>query len=124
MLQPICTPLSDIQYVIKATNKQTFCSTTDTLNVFVLTDISIPNTFTPNGDGINDRWQILFLEQYKKSHVEVYTSSGQVIFQSTGYTVSWDGTFKGSPVPFGTYYYVVELGDGSPRLAGYVTVIR
>ena len=124
ILQPICTPLSDIRFVVKATNKQTFCSKSDTLNVFVLTDINIPNTFTPNGDGINDNWQILFLDQYKKCQVEVYTPSGQVIFRSTGYAVSWDGTFKGSPVPFGTYYYVVDLGDGSPRLTGYITVIR
>jgi len=124
VLQPVCTPYADIRYIIRATNKQTLCSASDTLNVFVLSDINIPNTFTPNGDGINDTWRILFLDQYKTSLVEVYTTSGQVVFRSKGYDISWDGTFKGSKVPVGTYYYVIDLGDGSPRLSGYVTVFR
>lgn len=124
VLQPVCTPYADIGYIIKATNKQTYCSSSDTLNIFVLSDINIPNTFTPNGDGINDTWRILFLDQYKNCQVEVYTSSGQVIFRSSGYSISWDGSFKGKSVPFGTYYYVIDLGDGSSRLTGYVTVIR
>jgi gliding motility-associated-like protein len=124
VISPVCTPNTDIKYVVKATSKLTFCSSSDTLNVFVLSDINIPNTFTPNGDGINDNWRILFLDQYKNCQVEVYTSSGQVIFKSSGYSASWDGTFRGKAVPFGTYYYVIDLGDGSSRLTGYVTVIR
>ncbi|MFN5020861.1 MAG: gliding motility-associated C-terminal domain-containing protein, partial [bacterium] len=124
LLNPLCKPELDINYVVQAIDKQTLCAARDTVQVIVLSAVDIPNTFTPNGDGINDTWKIQFLAQYKNCTMEVYNTSGQIIFQSEGYTTAWDGTRNGVPMPTGTYYYVIDLGDGSKRRTGYVTILR
>jgi gliding motility-associated-like protein len=124
LLNPLCKPDLDMIYVVRAIDRQTLCTASDTVQVIVLSAVDIPNTFTPNGDGINDTWKIQFLAQYKKCRMEVYNTAGQIIYQSEGYAVAWDGTRNGVPMPAGTYYYVIDLGDGSKRRAGYVTILR
>ncbi len=84
----------------------------------------IPNTFTPNGDGINDTWQIDALQSYPQCTVLIYNRWGQQVFKSIGYTKAWDGQYGSKPVPFGVYYYVISLGSNGPPLSGYVTVVR
>jgi gliding motility-associated-like protein len=124
LLNPLCKPELDMIYVVRAIDRQTLCTASDTVQVIVLSAVDIPNTFTPNGDGINDTWKILFLAQYKNCRMEVYNTAGQIIYQSVGYAVAWDGTRNGAPMPAGTYYYVIDLGDGSKRRTGYVTILR
>jgi len=84
----------------------------------------IPNTFTPNGDGINDSWNINGLQAYPQCSVFIYSRWGQLVFKSTGYSKPWDGRENGKELPAGTYYYVIDLKDNSPKLSGYVTIIR
>jgi gliding motility-associated-like protein len=121
---PISKPDANVTYILFAVNNQTFCSATDTVKVFLLSDVDIPNTFTPNGDGINDTWDIRFLDQYRNSQIDIYNTAGQVIFRSYGYRAAWDGKRNGAKLPDGTYYYVIDLGDGSKRMTGYVTILR
>jgi gliding motility-associated-like protein len=88
-------------------------------------NIKIPNTFTPNGDGVNDVWNIGDLQFYPNCTVDIYTRWGRQLFQSRGYGQAWDGTYNGQPLPVGTYYYVIGLNDGTAtRLSGYVVIIR
>lgn len=84
----------------------------------------IHNTFTPNGDGVNDTWQIDGLQGYAGCTVFIYNRWGQLVFKSIGYSKPWDGTYKGKNLPFGTYYYVIDLKDNSPRISGNVTIVR
>lgn len=121
---PVCTPVADTRYVMTIWDRQTHCSDTDTMDVFVLTKITVPNTFTPNNDGINDVWEIRFLDRYPGSRVEVYSTTGQPIWKSVGYSKPWDGTSQGRPLPSGTYYFVVDPGNGDAKIAGYVTILR
>jgi gliding motility-associated-like protein len=86
--------------------------------------IVVPNAFTPNGDGINDFWNIKSLTDFPQCIVSVYARNGSLVFQSKGYAKPWDGTYNGSPVPTGTYYYVIDPQGGLARLAGSVTVLR
>ncbi|EHQ24332.1 gliding motility-associated C-terminal domain-containing protein [Mucilaginibacter paludis] len=81
---------------------------------------SIPNTFTPNGDHINDVWTIAYLNTLPNCTVEVHNRDGQTVFTSTGYSVPWDG----GGLPVGTYYYVINLNNGQPTLSGSITIIR
>jgi gliding motility-associated-like protein len=86
--------------------------------------INISNTFTPNGDGINDYWEIKGLVAYENSTVDVYNRYGQLLFHSVGYPKPWDGTFQGKQAPSGTYYYVVNTKMNNQVLSGYVVILR
>jgi len=88
--------------------------------------IVIPNTFTPNGDNINDKWVIDALTQFPKCTVSIFTRYGTLIFYSIGYGQPWDGTYHNSPLPAGTYYYIIKIiaGNGINNLSGPVTIIR
>lgn len=86
--------------------------------------ITIPNAFTPNGDGFNDEWNIKSLIDYPQCLLSVYNRYGGLIYQSKGYPKPWDGTYHGSQVPVGTYYFIIDLKNGAPQLSGYVAVIR
>ncbi len=88
-------------------------------------NIKVPNAFTPNSDGINDVWDIKDLQYYPSCTVEIYNRYGEHLYHSTGYGQAWDGTYNTKSLPFGTYYYIINLNDGtSTRLSGYVAIIK
>lgn len=86
----------------------------------------IPTIITPNQDGKNDSFVISGLAvQYPKCTVKIVNRWGSVVFESEGYSQPWEGTFKGEPLPVGTYYYVIELNDESKNsLSGPISIIR
>jgi gliding motility-associated-like protein len=90
----------------------------------VVRTLAIPNAFTPNGDGINDTWNIDALGAYANCSVQVFTRWGLKVYFSTGYSIPWDGTFKGSRLPTGTYYYLIDLKNGTSPFSGWVAIIR
>ena len=120
---PISTPLGDITYRLNLTGIGG-CMVTDTVFIKVLLAPVIPNAFSPNGDGINDRWKILYLESYPGATIDVYNRYGQLIYSRVGYSDNWDGTVNGTPLPIGTYYYVLNPKNGRKIVTGSVTIIR
>jgi len=122
-LQPIATPKVDTRYQLRITSSNG-CSAIDDLMILVLNKPIASNTFTPNGDGINDTWVVKHLERYPGAQVEVYSTAGQLLFRQVGYSGSWDGTWRGKPLPVGTYYYAIDPKNGRPPFAGYVTIYR
>jgi gliding motility-associated-like protein len=120
---PLVTPLADIGYSLKVTDRQSGCSGSDSVKVSILEKFTVPNTFTPNGDGINDRWEIEYLDSYPGAVMEVYNTTGQLMFRSFGYPTPWDGTVKGRKLPPGTYYYVIDPKNKRKKLSGYVTIL-
>ncbi|QKJ29496.1 beta-propeller fold lactonase family protein [Mucilaginibacter mali] len=84
----------------------------------------IPNTFSPNGDGVNDTWIIKNIETFPNCTVDIFTRGGQQVYHSVNYTSPWDAKYKGADLPTGVYYYVINLNNGSSPLSGYVAVIR
>jgi len=120
---PIASPPSDQEYIIKVTNGLG-CSTQDTMWVKLYRTPVIPNAFSPNGDGINDRWEVTYLNTYSNARVQVFNRYGQLVFSSTGYDTPWDGTKNGNPLPVGVYYYVINLGVIPQPISGYVTLLR
>lgn len=89
-----------------------------------LTALAIPNTFTPNGDGINDTWVIKYLNYYPESSVNIFDRWGQKVFSSIGYPIPWDGTYKGTALPSGTYYYIIDPKNGQAVFSGWLAIIR
>ena len=90
-----------------------------------VTGPSVPDAFTPNGNNFNDTWVIPGLEGYNTKEMTVYSRYGTLVYYSTQYNNDWDGTLlnTGTPVPDGTYYYILNL-DGGKQLNGYVYINR
>jgi gliding motility-associated-like protein len=119
----IIKPKDDITYTVTVTGRGG-CASHDEVFVKVLKLPKPPNTFTPNGDGINDFWEIKYLNDYPNCVVEIYNTAGTLVYRSAGYSTPWDGKWKGQQLPAGTYYYVIDPKNGRARQAGYVTILR
>jgi gliding motility-associated-like protein len=100
------------------------CSSSADVMVKVLKPVEIPNVFTPNGDGVNEKWQIKNLKDYAECTVEIFNRYGQLVYHSAGYTNEWDGTLKGKPLPAATYYYIINLKIAAKPLSGFVDILR
>ena len=120
---PQSTPLNDISYTLTVISDKG-CKSSDDVFVKVLKTPLIPNIFSPNNDGIHDKWEIPYLASYPGCLVDVYNRYGQLVFHSAGYDKSWDGTVNGKPVPVGTYYFIIDPKNGRQKMSGYVDVIR
>jgi gliding motility-associated-like protein len=83
----------------------------------------ISSLFTPNNDGMNDLWYIPDLEQFGKLEVTVYNRFGQTVYQSDSYKNDWDGTWKGSPLPSASYYYIIK-SSAKGFIKGVVNIAR
>ena len=124
---PIATPGATTTYYLTVTADG--CTDEDEVTVHVLQPVSVPNTFTPNGDGVNDFWEIRRIEEFPNCKVTVYDRWGQRVFNSIGYSNgnSWDGTFHGAKLPAATYYYVIDLNSGATGggdvYAGSITIV-
>lgn len=82
----------------------------------------IPNAFSPNGDGVNDKWEIAGLRNVNNCHVEIFNRWGQSMYSRTGYAEPWAGTWNGKAVPVATYYYIIKTATRDYH--GWVTLIR
>lgn len=124
VLNPFVYPSFDTTYYLHVVSQQGCGEAISKTFIRVYKKISIPNAFSPNGDGINDYWEIKDLYTYPTAEVNVFDRGGQVVFHSVGYSNPWDGTINGRPVPIGTYYYVINLKNGTPPRTGSILVIR
>jgi gliding motility-associated-like protein len=120
---PDVSPDDDITYKLTVISTEG-CINWDEVIVKVLKKPTIPNAFSPNGDGVHDKWEIAFLNSYPGATVEIYNRYGQVVYKSSGYDKPWDGRFNGNPVPVGTYYYLINPKNGRKQISGFVDVIR
>ncbi|MCG8474887.1 MAG: gliding motility-associated C-terminal domain-containing protein [Cytophagales bacterium] len=86
--------------------------------------LNIPNMITPNGDGMNDTWNILNLSIYSENTVQVFDRFGKQVFYQENYSRQneWDGTYDGKVLPSGPYFYVITF-DGE-RLTGVLKIVR
>jgi gliding motility-associated-like protein len=123
-LQPTVDPIANTNYILTASSDNGCGSSSDTAFVRVYKKIIIPNAFSPNGDGINDTWNITALTTYDNYELSVFNRYGQVVYSSKNYGNNWKGTFNDAPLPVGTYYYVLDLKSAQPTLNGYVVILR
>jgi len=85
--------------------------------------LNIMNVLTPNGDGKNDTWIIENIDMYPNNLVKVFDRAGKSVFEMKGYNNTWDGTFKGNVLPEGSYYYIIDFGQGIGIRKGYISII-
>jgi gliding motility-associated-like protein len=93
--------------------------------------LQIPEIFSPNGDGKNDTWEIKGLENYPNNNVTVFNRWGDQVFKAEPYKNDWDGTNTGDKsilgkgaLPAGTYYFILDLGNGDKPITGYVQITK
>jgi len=123
---PVATPLVPTYYYVFATNSYG-CVEVDSVFIDVLEDVDAYNVFSPNGDGINDYFEIRNGDRFPEMLVEVYSRWGDQLYSNVGYDSGsrWDGTTSnGKEVPVGTYYYILVLYPGAKPISGNVTIIR
>ena len=123
ILNPIASPKETTLYTLFVTSSNG-CTVFDAITINVVEFPDFPNTFTPNGDAVNDIWNIKYLETYVNVQVLIFNRYGSEVFKSIGYLKPWDGKTNGKDVPVGTYYYIIDPKNGSKKFSGSVTVIR
>lgn len=123
-LTPVVSPLSDITYTLHVSSGNGCGIATDEVFIRVFKKITVPNAFSPNGDGINDTWVITGLDSYPESETNVFNRYGQLVFHAAGYNKAWDGRFNGKSLPAGTYYYTIDRKNNFALSSGWLLIIR
>jgi gliding motility-associated-like protein len=121
--RPVVNPDKEIIYVLQATSLDG-CTAKDEVIVKIVDGIMVPTAFTPNGDFLNDRWDIPHIELFENCTVQVFNRSGERVFSSTGYKQPWDGTLRSRPLPIGVYVWIIDLKNNKKPMTGIVTLIR
>ena len=121
-LKPLARVKDNIAYRITVTSKEG-CAATDSIKINI-GFLVIPNTFTPNNDGVNDTWDIPMLSSYPNVYIIIFNRFGDIILENNHNNFHWDGTLNGVDVPVGTYYYHIDLHNDSKPLIGMVNIIR
>jgi gliding motility-associated-like protein len=121
----IATPLVTTNYMASIIDGNG-CLYQDNVIVTVIvssSDVKIADLITANGDGFNDTWNIMGVENHPDTKVLVFNTSGNTVFESSDYDNSWKGTYNGNQLPDGTYYYIVELTTESEVRKGFITLV-
>ena len=84
----------------------------------------VANTFTPNGDGVNDEWSVPGLRFYEGARISVFHKAGDRLFYTEIPDQGWDGTFKGKQLPIGSYFWVIEAIEVGEIRRGILNLIR
>ncbi|MCX2738908.1 gliding motility-associated C-terminal domain-containing protein [Pontibacter anaerobius] len=119
---PVATPVQTTRYTLTVRNEEG-CEDTVSVVVNVRQLLEIPNAFSPNGDGINDTWEIKNIEYFPDAKLEVYNRWGSLIFEQINYRSDWGGTYRGAALPVSTYFYVITV-PGKGKFTGYLNIVN
>jgi len=103
------------------------CVLYDNLVITVLpnNELYFFNSFSPNGDGANDSFFIGNLSLYPNNTLDIYNRYGQKVLTKNPYNNDWNGTYFGTELPSGTYFYILDThDDNAGKYKGEVTIIR
>jgi gliding motility-associated-like protein len=124
---PTAIPLQDIVYTVSGRDENG-CWGEASIEIKVLGtsvfDLLEPmRYFSPNGDNNNPEWEIEKIESFPTCEVTIYNDKGSKVYESKPF-VSWDGTYKGSKLPVGVYYYVIRCDGESQVKTGSITMLK
>ncbi len=126
LFTPTASPSSTTQYILTVTDSNN-CTNLDTVVIMVIQAVfngKVSNLFTPNGDGLNDNWYVEGIQNYPDNEVFIYNIYGSEVFRKKTYANDWQGTYNGSELPDGTYYYVIKFENTNMTLRGSVDILR
>ncbi|GAA5034761.1 hypothetical protein GCM10011506_29140 [Marivirga lumbricoides] len=90
----------------------------------ILPELDIVNAFTPDGNGVNDTWDFVNLDQFEQVNIAIYNSSGLEVFSCNTTDCEWNGTYKGEELAGGVYFYLINLNNGRRKYEGSVTILK
>lgn len=122
---PTVSPLSTTSYIVTLTDNNG-CTSMDTVTVFIDGSLYVPNTFTPNDDGIND---VFFAqgEEIETFQLLIFNRWGELIFESDDINRGWDGRVAGELAQIDTYVWkinYVETSGQDGEVIGHVNLVR
>ena len=118
------------QYQVTVTTTQQ-CETTQ--DFVIRPDILIYNGVSANGDGVNEKFVIGCIDEFYENNVKIFNRSGDIVFETDNYDNEANsftgegnrGLYIGKPeLPIGTYFYIIDLKDGSTPRTGYLELVR
>ncbi|MBK8712678.1 MAG: gliding motility-associated C-terminal domain-containing protein [Niastella sp.] len=126
---PVSLPLQDIRYIVKVSNPAG-CFAYDTISVHVFTvpaGIYVPNVFTPGSDGVNDIFKPITLGIRSMDYFKVFDRWGKMVFSTSQIGDGWDGKYKSTEQPIGTYVWYTKVTDYQGKVInkkGTVILVR
>jgi gliding motility-associated-like protein len=125
---PIVTTTNEQEFTIKIT-VPSGCVTVDTMLVRIFDNYSVfvPNVFSPNGDGQNDKLYINLVGVKDIKYFRIFNRAGKLVFETNNANQGWDGTFNGQALPVDSYMWVIDaisVKGYAIRERGMVTILR
>ena len=117
-------PAVTTTYIVNVTNASG-CTSPQSITINVVDDyqaLDAMNIMTPNGDGVNDFLTIKNLDMYPNNTLRVFDKAGRQIYIEQNYANQWAGTFNGSSLAEGTYYYFLDFANGKGKVRGFVSI--
>lgn len=122
-LTPLAKPTTSTTYTLIATSTLG-CQDSSNVTIELIEKISIPNAFSPNGDGLNDTWEIENINAWQPIELTIFNRWGSKVFESYGEYQPWEGTYNGGKLPVGTYYYILNIDGGNDSFRGALTITK
>jgi gliding motility-associated-like protein len=122
VLDPIVSPVRDINYILTVNSKTGCGSASDAAFVKVYGKLKIPNVFSPNDDGINDTWIIDGILTYPEARISIFNRYGKKVFEGNSET-PWNGKFNNEQLMPGVYYYVIDTRK-TKMLTGWLLLLK
>lgn len=122
---PLAAPMATTTYTVELTDANG-CKATDQVTIHFTGHVFVPNTFTPNGDGINDRFQVLG-HDITHFRLTIFNRWGEEIFTTNSIADSWNGAYNGQDSPIGTYVWRIDyrpFNGTEHTLYGHVNLVR
>ena len=80
--------------------------------------------FSPNNDGVNDRWNVVGIEVYPNADIQIFDRFGKQMIRYKGSDLGWDGNYLGNPMPTTDYWYIIYVAEINETLSGHFTLKR
>jgi gliding motility-associated-like protein len=130
--QPAGTESGTITFTYTIADPDGLTSTATVTIEYTYMPLTVSQGFSPNGDNNNDYWYIRSIESFPKNSLKVFDRWGILVYQTQHYdnlSVAWNGRANtgqqsGSLVDQGTYFYLLDLGDESKKISGYVVIVH
>ncbi len=101
------------------------CKTRDEVTLLLDFIPKPPGGFTPNEDGEHDTFHIENMHKFPEATVQIFNRWGSLLYETTEYAENeWAGTYKGKVLPVASYYYIIDLGNGTKLLSGAISIFK